>query len=355
MRVVIAGGGTGGHLFPGLAVAHELARDGHQVVFIGSAKGIESRVIPQTEFPFHALNIGGLRGRGIAGLVAFAKQIPAACLAAWRLLGRVRPSLVLGLGGYSSVPVVLAAGLRRTPIVLLEQNAHPGMSNRFLARIAQAVCTTFEDEKGFFPAGKAHRTDNPVRHLESSEKPAPGHFTVLAFGGSQGARSINQAMVKAAPKVLQRVPGLRVVHQTGGADVEWVREQYRDSGVSAEVSAFIDDMAAAYAAADIVVSRSGATTLAELTTLGKPSILIPYPYAADDHQRANAEVLWRGGAARMVLDAQLDGERLAAELCELAGEADTRARMSQAAKRLAVPDAARRVVDVCRSVWGENR
>ncbi len=367
---MIAGGGTGGHLFPGLAVAEELAaREGAEVVFIGSSHGIEARVIPQTRFAFHALEIAGLRGRGVAAALRFAVQIPLACIAAWRHLGQFRPNLVMGLGGYSSVPVVLAAWARRVPIVLLEQNAHAGMSNRLLARLARAVCTTFVDSDRFFPPGKATRTGNPVRHLTVMEKPASRHFTVLAFGGSQGARSINQALMEAAPKVHAHVPDLQLIHQTGGqtsgqaggqtggqtggVDVERVRERYRSIGIAAEVLPFIDDMGAAYAAADLVLCRSGATTLAELTALGKPSILVPYPYAADDHQRANAEVLTRAGAARMILDADLNGESLAATIIELATDTAARARMSQEALRLAVPDAASRVVDVCRRVQGE--
>lgn len=353
--MIVAGGGTGGHLFPGLAVAEALsAAEDAQVLFVGSASGIEATVIPTTRFPFRALPISGLRGRGVRGALTFAVQLPLALVRAWRIVATFRPHLVLGLGGYGSVPVVLAAWLRRVPSVLLEQNAHPGMANRWLARLARRVCTTFAASARFFPPSKVVQTGNPVRQLAGTRQPATGHFTLFVFGGSQGARTINRAAVEAVKILGKDIPSLQVIHQTGTADVEWVMEQYRDSGVSVEVLPFVHDMGDAYGRADLVVCRAGATTIAELTALGKPAILIPYPYAADDHQRANAEVLVRGGAAELILDAEFTGVALAARVTVLARDRARLAAMSTAARALAVPDAAARVVAVCRQVVAEG-
>jgi UDP-N-acetylglucosamine--N-acetylmuramyl-(pentapeptide) pyrophosphoryl-undecaprenol N-acetylglucosamine transferase len=356
MHMVVAGGGTGGHLFPGLAVAEAIAAmPGADVRFVGSAFGIESTAVPRAGFPFTPLVIRGVRGRGVRGALAFCWQLPFACVRAWRLLGAMRPDLVLGLGGYGSVPVVLAARVRRVPSVLLEQNAHPGMANRLLAHLARRVCTTFAESASFFPTGKCVHTGNPVRRLSSPLEPLARHFTIFVFGGSQGARTINRAAVGAATILREQVPNIRLIHQTGTADVEWVREGYRTAMVEAEVHPFIHDMARAYARADLVVCRAGATTLAELAMLGKPAILVPYPFAADDHQRANAEVLVRRGAARMVLDGDLSDESLAQHIGELAGARDRLQAMAACARALAVPEATARVVEVCqRTIEGEK-
>jgi len=353
--MIVAGGGTGGHLFPGMAVAEALTAHGEaQVLFVGSAYGIEATAVPKTPFRFEALAIRGLRGRGARGAIAFAWQLPVAVLRAWRILGAFRPSLVLGLGGYGSAPVVLAAWLQRVPSILLEQNARPGMANRVLAHLARRVCTAFDDANKFFPHGKAIVTGNPVRRLRSTLQPAGGHFTIFIFGGSQGAHTLNQAAIGAAQILRTRLPEMRVMHQTGTAEVEWVAQQYKQLGVAAEVVAFVEDMASAYARADLIVSRAGATTIAELTALGKPAILIPYPFAADDHQRANAEVLVQHGAAELIADADLTGDGLAERVLALAADRQQLEAMGAAARQLAVDDATARVVDVCRQAAAEE-
>ncbi len=353
--MIVAGGGTGGHLFPGLAVAEAVAAQSDaQVLFVGSAYGIEARAVPKTRFPFQALPIRGLRGRGWRGAAALAWQLPVALLQAWRIVGTFRPTLVLGLGGYGSVPVVVAAWLRRVPSVLLEQNVHPGLANRVLGHLARRVCTTFAESARFFPAGRTMQTGNPVRPLTSSARPTADHFTLFVFGGSQGAHTINRAAVEAAAIVAEQLSGLRVMHQTGPADAEWVEQRYRERGVAAEVFPFVDDMASAYARAHLVVCRAGASTLAELAAVGKPAILIPYPFAADDHQRTNAKVLERHGAAEVIADAELSGERLAACVLALARDRERLEQMGHAARQLAVPDAALRVVAVCRQVAAEG-
>lgn len=350
--MIVAGGGTGGHLFPGLAVAEQWAgAEPRSVLFVGSAFGIEARVIPTTRFAFRALRIRGLRGRGWRGALGLAVQLPAAIVAGLRILGQFRADVVLGVGGYASFPLVAAAWLRRVPSVLLEQNARPGLANRALAHLARRVCTTFAAAEAAFPAGKVVLTGNPVRAFAPPPPPAPRRgFTLLAFGGSQGARRLNQALADAAAALFAAIPDLRVVHQTGAADRDPIAARYAALGVAAEALAFIDDMGAAYHGADLVVCRSGATTVAELTVLGKPAILVPYPFAADDHQRANAAVVAEHGAGVLLLDAECTGERLAAAVIELARDRARLRAMGEAARRLGVPDAAARVVATCRAV-----
>ena len=354
--MIIAGGGTGGHLFPGLAVAETLAGQGEAtVLFVGSAYGLEATAIPQTRFPFRALALRGVRGRGLRGVLGFAWHLPVTLLQSWRIIGAFQPTLVLGLGGYGSVPVALAAWLRRIPLVLLEQNAHPGLANRILARLARKVCTTYPESARFFPAGKALHTGNPVRQLSCARSPASDRFTIFAFGGSQGAHTINRALVDAAATLAAHVAGLRIIHQTGAADAAWVRKRYREMRADAEVLEFVQDMSAAYGRADLVICRAGATTLAEVTALGKPAILVPYPFAADDHQRKNAEVLRGRGAAQLILNAELSGERLAACVLDLIHDRERLRAMAAAAKQLAVPAATERVITVCRQVEAESK
>ncbi|HVN87745.1 MAG TPA: undecaprenyldiphospho-muramoylpentapeptide beta-N-acetylglucosaminyltransferase [Candidatus Binatia bacterium] len=351
--MIVAGGGTGGHLFPGLAVAQAAAAGGAAVAWIGSRGGLEARVIPQTTFAFHALPIRGLRGRGWRGVVDVMWQLPVSVATAWRLIGRMRPHVVLGVGGYGSAPAILAAWLRRVPRVLLEQNARPGMTNRWLARISQRVCTAFADAATFFPPDRTTVTGTPIRTLGASVPSSPHDgFTMLIFGGSQGAHKLNVAVTDALD-ALRRIPDLRIIHQTGVKDEAWVKERYARAGVDARVTSFIDDMSRAYGAADLVVCRAGTTT-AEITALGKPAILVPYPFAADDHQRANAEVLVRHGAAEMILDRDLTGVVLAERVHALAADPSRRRAMATAAAALGVPDAAARVLAVCCEVAGEG-
>lgn len=350
MRAIIAGGGTGGHFFPGLAVAQEIVASGGSVAFIGSDDGIEARVAPRHDFEFVPVRMRAFRGGGIAGVARSLLRLFPSLLTGWRALRRLRPDIVIGLGSYGSVPVVLAARVRRVPVVLMEQNVVPGFANRLLGRFAQRICTTYVESAAYFPRQRCVQTGNPVRTLATQRRPEVGCFTVFAFGGSQGARSINRAMVDAAERLQTRVPGLRVLHQTGSADVEATASAYRAKGIDAEVHAFIDDMGSAYGAADIVVARAGATTLAEIAALGKPAILIPYPIAADDHQRKNADVVVRRGGARMILDRDLTGEALADAIAELARDGEARRRMAEAIRELAIPDAVQKVLTVCRDV-----
>ena len=345
LSVVIAGGGTGGHLYPGVAVAREMQRQrpGTVVTFAGTARGIESRVVPREGFELDLIRSAGLKGKSIAARLKGVALLPLSALDAWRLLSRRRPRLVVGVGGYSSGPVVALAALRGIPTLLLEQNAVPGLTNRMLARVVRAAAVTYEQTLPYF-RGKGFVAGNPVRAgflQPASPSSAPrAALGVLIFGGSQGAHAINVACVEAAPKLAASAWPLAVTHQTGDADVALVREGYERAGLAARVEPFLFEMHREMSEADLVVCRAGASTLAEVTAAGKPAILVPLPTATDDHQRQNARVLADAGAAELIEQRELTGERLAAAMLALAGDADRRARMADAARRLAKPDAA---------------
>jgi UDP-N-acetylglucosamine--N-acetylmuramyl-(pentapeptide) pyrophosphoryl-undecaprenol N-acetylglucosamine transferase len=351
LSVVIAGGGTGGHLYPGIAVARELlARvPDAQVTFVGTAAGIEARVIPREGFALETIRSAGLKGKSIAALARGAMLLPLSMVDAAQVLSRRRPSVVIGVGGYSSGPIVALAAMRRIPTLLMEQNAMPGLTNRLLARVATAAAVTYEESIAFF-GSKAFVAGNPVRPeffrgAYDTQQSPPGAARVLVFGGSQGAHAINVAMVEAATGLAGAASALAITHQTGERDLEMVRDGYRRAGLAARVEPFLYEMDREMTAADLVVCRAGATTLAELTALGRPSLLIPLPTATDDHQRKNAQALVGQGAARMLEQSELTGDRLATEITRLAGDVPGRAAMSTAAKRMAKPDAAKVIVD----------
>jgi UDP-N-acetylglucosamine--N-acetylmuramyl-(pentapeptide) pyrophosphoryl-undecaprenol N-acetylglucosamine transferase len=349
LRIVIAGGGTGGHLFPGIAVARELLRrrPDAQITFAGTARGIESRVMPREGFQLDLLRSAGLKGMSLAARLRGVLLLPASGLDAWRIVSRRAPQLVIGVGGYSSGPVVLAAAVRRIPTLLLEQNAVPGLTNRLLARFVSAAAVTFESTVTFF-GRRGFVTGNPVRpeFFESVPDARPeGPPRILIFGGSQGAHAINLAMVEAAPRLAAHGGGMAITHQTGERDLEYVRDGYRRAGLTARVEPFLYAMDREMKAADLVVCRAGATTIAELTAAGRAAVFIPLPTAADDHQRRNAEVLARAGAAELLEQQGLTGERLAERIVALALDQEKRSAMSRAARGLAKPDAARAIVD----------
>ncbi len=351
IRVVIAGGGTGGHLFPGVAVARELLRrhPDARITFAGTARGIEARVIPREGFELDLLRSAGLKGTSIAARIRGVLLLPLSALDAWSILSRRSPDLVIGVGGYSSGPVVLFAALRRIPTLLLEQNAVPGLTNRLLARAVSAAAVTFESTAGYF-GRRAIVAGNPVRpeFLSEHSRPASraaGPPRILIFGGSQGAHAINMAMVEAAPQLALHPGGLAITHQTGERDLELVRDGYRRAGLEARVEPFLFAMDREINAADLVVCRAGATTIAELTAAGRAAVLVPLPTAADDHQRKNAEVLAAAGAAEIVDQTHLTGALLAQRITALVGDARRLETISTAARRLARPDAARVIAD----------
>jgi UDP-N-acetylglucosamine--N-acetylmuramyl-(pentapeptide) pyrophosphoryl-undecaprenol N-acetylglucosamine transferase len=351
MRLLIAGGGTGGHLYPGIAVARELlARvPDAEVTFVGTSHGIESRVLPREGLTLDVIRSAGLKGKSAGALIRGAALLPLSALDAWRVISRRAPDVVLGLGGYSSAPVVMLAAVRGIPTMVMEQNAMPGFSNRRLAPHVRAAAVTYEEAAAFFGA-KAFVSGNPVRseffeEAHDEQVSPPGAAQVLVFGGSQGAHAINMAMVEAAPRLAAAAGRLAITHQTGERDLEMVRDRYERAGLQVRVEPFLYDMDREMRRADVVVSRAGATTLAELAAAATAAILVPLPTATDDHQRKNAQAFVRHGAAVMVEQKDLTGERLAQELLALAEDRVRRHGMGVAARKLARPDAARAIVD----------
>ena len=351
MRVVIAGGGTGGHLFPGLAVARALkARlPSAQISFAGTAAGIEARVIPASEFELDVIRSGGLKGKSVGALARGLGLLPLSGIDAWQLISRRRPDVVIGVGGYSSGPVVGIAVARGIPTLLMEQNALPGITNRLLAPFVQSAAVTYEASLQYF-GNKGFLSGNPIRqeflNVDDIAVNA-ADVRVLIVGGSQGAHAINVAVAEAAARLARggHAQAVSIVCQTGPRDFDMVGEAFQRSGVQGRVERFIDAMDREVSAAGLIVSRAGATTLAEITAAGRPSILIPLPTAADDHQRKNAEALQAAGAAEVIDQKDLTGEVLASRVLALAADREKRQRMASAARRLAKPDAAERIVD----------
>ena len=362
MRVLIAGGGTGGHLFPGIALAEEVVtrHPKNDVVFVGTDRGLEARVVPQNGFVFEAIKSRGLKGMGVVKMLLGLLLLPLSFLNALSLLRKYQPDVVIGVGGYSSGPVVLMAWLLRIPTGIQEQNALPGFTNKVLGKVVDAVFLSFDEARAFFPRGKAHVLGNPIRRglLENFLRSKNTHekFTLLIFGGSLGARGLNARVVDALPFLDDLKESIRVVHQTGKNDLETVKKGYADKQFPAEVKEFIDDMAGAYLGADLVVCRAGATTVAELTVCKKASVLVPFPFATDDHQAVNAKALVDAGAALMFREAELTGELLAKTIRDLKNDPARLAKMEKAAGNLGRPEAAREIADVlqqlCLEKWG---
>jgi UDP-N-acetylglucosamine--N-acetylmuramyl-(pentapeptide) pyrophosphoryl-undecaprenol N-acetylglucosamine transferase len=352
LSVLIAGGGTGGHLYPGIAVARELLARVPEadVTFVGTAAGIEARVVPHEGFALDVIRSVGLKGRSALSIALGVALLPVSAGDAWRVITRRRPAVVVGVGGYSSGPVVLLAALRRIPTLLMEQNAMPGITNRLLAPVVTTAVVTYQESARFF-GGEALVSGNPVRAeffgegARAYDVRPPGAARVLVFGGSQGAHAINVALVEAAARLAAGLPRVTITHQTGERDLDMVRSAYQRAGLEARVEPFLFAMDREMKAADFAICRAGATTLAELAASGTPSILVPLPTATDDHQRRNALALVTQGAARMVEQRELSGDRIAAQILALAGDAAERRSMGEAARRLARPDAARVIVD----------
>lgn len=351
LTVLIAGGGTGGHLFPGLAVARELQRQAPdvRVSFVGTAAGLESRVVPAEGLELDVIRSAGIKGKSLRARLRGAALLPLSLLDAWRVLSRRRPDVVLGVGGYSSGPVVLLAAWRGVPTMVLEQNARPGLTNRLLARWVRAAAVTFDESLAWF-GGRGFVSGNPVRPEFFEAAPAAARSggarpRILVLGGSQGAHALNVAVPVAAAELAVR--GLRpdLVHQTGARELAAVRDRYGTAGVEAVVEPFLDRVADHMKTADLVVCRAGATTLAELAASGRPAVLVPFPAATDDHQRRNAVVLVEAGAAVVVEERELGGGRLADVVSGLLADPARLERMAQAMGRFARPDAAARIVE----------
>ena len=350
MKVLIAAGGTGGHIFPGIAVAKEIMRRDaeSEVLFVGTARGLEVKIVPDNGFQLSLINSAGLKNVGLIGKVKGLSVLPRSFLEARRIIRQFRPHVVVGAGGYVSGPVLMMAAIMGVPTLVMDSNALPGFTNRQLARFVERAALTFEEAMPFF-GKKGVVTGNPVRYefFDVPVKERSGEFHVLIFGGSQGARAINNAMMDALSDLGSYADRLTITHQTGEADFEKVRAAYADSQfATADIRPFISDIFVEFGKADLVISRAGATTCAEIAAAGKPAIMIPLPTAADDHQRKNAEALQNAGVAKMILQAELTGERLADELKSLIEAPDEVASMAAAAKKIARPDAAAATVDI---------
>jgi UDP-N-acetylglucosamine--N-acetylmuramyl-(pentapeptide) pyrophosphoryl-undecaprenol N-acetylglucosamine transferase len=350
LRVLIAGGGTGGHIFPALAVARELvARHGAEILFVGTERGLETRLVPQAGFPLHLIRVGPLNNVSFATRLRTLADIPASLFACRRLIREYKPGVVLGIGGYASGPGVAAALFSGTPTMLFEPNAMPGLANRLVGKRVQAAAVNFPAATRWFR--NAEVTGIPVRPgffgLEAPPADAPPHL--LVFGGSQGARLFNQTMPKIVAALLEAVPGLTILHQCGAKHVEPTQAAFKTSGADPrrwQVSAFLDDMPARFAKAHLVMSRSGASTVAELAAASKPSLLVPFAAAADDHQRRNAEEMAKAGASVMLVESDLaTPDKLLAALKELLASPQRLAEMAAAAKTQAHPGAAERIAD----------
>jgi UDP-N-acetylglucosamine--N-acetylmuramyl-(pentapeptide) pyrophosphoryl-undecaprenol N-acetylglucosamine transferase len=357
--IVIAGGGTGGHLFPGIAIAEEFNRrkEGWKVIFIGTGKELEKRMLPRWGFELMTVPALPLKGRSWwrkgRGIITLLQGV-------WisrGLLRGIAPRLVIGLGGYAAGSVIIAASLLGIKRVIQEQNVYPGLTNRMAARFAQQVFLSWTEGTRFFPHKKVRVTGNPLRRgilAGRGNKRAEKPFTLLILGGSQGAATINRGILEALASLKEIESDLRIIHQTGEGDYRWVKERYEEKELEVSVHPFIDEMAPCYQEAHLVVCRAGATTITELCAWGRASILIPYPYAADDHQRKNAQVLVNHGAGRMILDADLSGKRLAEEILPLYHNRKELQAMEAEAASLGRPDAAARIVDECYQLLGLN-
>jgi UDP-N-acetylglucosamine--N-acetylmuramyl-(pentapeptide) pyrophosphoryl-undecaprenol N-acetylglucosamine transferase len=343
---VLAGGGTGGHVFPGLAVARELRARGHIVRFIGTKRGMESRLVPEAGFPIDLIKISGLNRVGFRRMLQSLGELPSSVWQSSRLLAQLKPAAVFSTGGYVAGPVLIAALRRRIPIVVMEPNAIPGFTHRKLARFVVRALVSFEESARWFPKGRTEVTGMPTREefFAIPEKPPGKPITVLITGGSQGSRTLNMAASESWP--LWPKGQVWLIHQTGRAAFEEIAPRFRTSRMDGEVLAFVDDMPQMFAQADLVVCRSGMGTVSELAASGKPSILVPLPTASDQHQLRNAEAFAKAGAAILVLDADMTGARLVEEVQRLVNHPEALVEMGRAARKFARPGAAQRAADV---------
>jgi UDP-N-acetylglucosamine--N-acetylmuramyl-(pentapeptide) pyrophosphoryl-undecaprenol N-acetylglucosamine transferase len=346
--IVMAGGGTGGHVLPLLAVARELQARGHNSVFIGTRSGFEAKLVPSSGFPLEFIEIGGLNSVGLARGLHSLMQLPLSVLKGRRMLTKHHPGAIFSMGGYVAGPVVLAGLWKRLPIVAMEPNAIPGLVNRYVGRFVTRALLNFQEAARFFPPGKSVITGLPVRPEFFGIRPKmrDAKLTVLITGGSQGSRRLNEAARGSWTYFREAAFPVRFIHQTGEAGHEALAKKFAESGLEGEVVAFIDDMAAAFARADLVICRAGAGAIAELAAAGKPAILVPLPNAADEHQLRNAEAFTKAGAAQLVLDSQMDGGRLFEEVGKLSSQPALLKRMGDQARKFAHPEAARQAADI---------
>ena len=364
MKVLIAGGGTGGHLFPGIALAEEITtrKKGNEVIFVGTERGLEATVVPKLGFELKLIEVSGLKRQGLVKTIKSLLRLPVSFFQAIKILRDFQPDIAIGVGGYASGPVVLVASLLGTPTAVLEQNTVPGITNRILSRFVDRVFTTFSYSTKFFPAKKVMELGNPIRqklldNFLQSRKPseADDGFNILVLGGSQGAHSVNLRMLEAVGHLGELDQKIHIVHQTGKRDFELVKDGYSQVGFAANVVAFIDDMSAAYRKADLIIARAGATTISEIQIAKKASILIPFPYAADNHQELNAQAMVEAGASMMLVERNLDGPALAESIRELYLDEDKLSTMEGAASKAGRPEAAREIIDACHELIQKSK
>jgi UDP-N-acetylglucosamine--N-acetylmuramyl-(pentapeptide) pyrophosphoryl-undecaprenol N-acetylglucosamine transferase len=352
----MAGGGTGGHVIPALAVARELRSRGHEVYFVGTQRGVENRLVPAEGFPIEYVQVGGLKNLRLLTKVSSLWGLVRSTWTQFRRFAARRPAAVFSMGGYVAGPPVLAAVLRGIPLVVMEPNAVPGFTNRHIARWVKRALVSFQETERYFPAGRAEVTGRPVRDefFAIPAKPAEAAFTVLITGGSQGSRTLNHAARDSWARFKSAGVPVRLIHQTGAAMFDELKRLWDGAGLDGEISPFITDMPAAFAQADLIVCRSGGT-VSEIAASGKPSVMIPFPFAADQHQLKNAEAFERAGACRMFLDRDWNGERMFNVVSELMADRPALAAMGTAARHLARKGAAARAAEVLVEAAGVNR
>jgi len=347
-RFLFAGGGTGGHVIPALAVARELRSRGHGVFFVGTERGMEAKLVPAEGFELKKIEIGGLNRVGWKQQLATMVKLPFTTLHCFRF----RSAAVFSMGGYVAGPPVAAALLRRVPVVVMEPNAVPGFTNRIIGRLVSRALINFQETAAYFPPGRTEITGLPVREefFRLPQKARGESLHILITGGSQGSRTLNNAARQSWPLFRSSGMPVRIVHQTGLNGYEELRDAFAQSGIEGQIVPFLTDMPAAFADADLIVCRSGAGAVSELAAAGKPAILVPFPFAADDHQTRNAEAMARGGAARLIRDAEMNGAALVAAVIDLAGTEGALESMGEAARKLARPGAARRAAEILEEV-----
>ncbi len=354
MRAILAGGGTGGHVIPALAIAHELQKQYNaEILFIGTARGIENRLVPAAGFPLRLVQVGALNKVSFKTRLKTLFDLPRAVWDARRILAEFRPDIVIGVGGYASGPAMLAAILKGTPTLAFEPNVVPGFANRIVARWVSGAAVHFEETARYFR--NAEVTGVPVREAFFrivGQATTNANPTLLVFGGSQGANAINQAMIQCLPELVKQIPNIHIIHQTGERGYNDAQAAYQQTGMAAEVAPFITDMPSVFARADLLLCRSGASTVAEITAAGKPAVFVPFPLAADDHQRVNAQALERAGAAVVAEETQLERVWLADTIAALLTDPGRLQRMSAAARSLAHRDAARDIAEMAARLAG---
>lgn len=353
---MIAGGGTGGHLFPGIAIAQELLnRNNVEILFVCTRKPMTINALKRYNLPVRTIEAAGIKGAGLFGTLRALSLLPAAVYQSLCILRGFRPQLIVGVGGYVSGPVIVAARLLGLKTAIQEQNSVPGLTNRLLGRLVDKIFIAYPESKDFFPGEKTLLSGNPIREelLRSTGKEEE-RFTILILGGSQGAHRLNELMTSALNHLSEWRDKLSFIHQTGEKDAPWVQAAYEREGFEARVSSFIDDMSRAYQQADLVFCRAGAGTLAELTALGKPALLVPYPFAANNHQEGNARSLEKSGAAKTFVQAELTPEILTGEIIFFYQNRGALEEMAARSLAVGKPRAAASIADACLKMIGEN-